>query len=125
MKILVTAARASSAAAASSQLDRLKAAGAKAGRLSNTVLAGIAETAPGEAGKVCEPCSSALEILALWVLVSLLADELAETPPPFAVKNEAQLSTAVITAPHDTFRALDLEKRFEVRIPIPGFQCDA
>src|SRR5713101_3774832 len=69
----------------------------------NSMLAGIAQTAPGEAGKVCEPWSSALDFLALAVLVSLLAGELAETPPPFAMNNETQLSTAVVTAPHDTF----------------------
>jgi hypothetical protein len=46
--------------------------------------------------------SSTLEFLALAVLVSLFASELAEPPPPFAMDNEAQLSTAVVTAPHDT-----------------------
>ncbi len=37
------------------------------------------------------------------------ASELAEPPPPFAMDNEAQLSTAVVTAPHDTLlpKALD------------------
>ena len=47
--------------------------------------------------------SSTLGFLAPAVLVGLFASELAEAPFPYAMDNEAQLSTAVVTAPHDTF----------------------
>jgi hypothetical protein len=68
------------------------------------MLTAIAETAPGGPREVREPLSSTLDLLALVALVRLLAGEPAEAQPPFAMDNEAELSTAVVTAPHDTTR---------------------